>query len=116
MSAFLWAIRCFRSAFLDGQPYVQVGPKQRQISVKDRDEYEFKPQVILMEIVHIYLHLQASDRFCSAVISDGRSFSSEMMGQSSSVLGRVGGNPKLIVAFTSFQGKLKVRECRYSIQ
>ena len=85
-----------------------MGPKQREFSVKDRSEFEFKPQVILLEIVQIYLNLEGSDRFCMGVLSDERSFSEKLLHQTAAVLQKVSHSPQVITDFMSFQEKLKV--------
>ena len=85
-----------------------MGPKQREFSVKDRDEFEFKPQVILLEIVQIYLNLEDSDRFCIGVLSDERSFSEKLLHQTAAVLQKVSQSPQTITDFMVFQEKLKV--------
>ena len=36
----------------------QVGPKQREFSVKDKTAFDFKPQELVSNICAIYLHLQ----------------------------------------------------------
>nr|KAG5714930.1 hypothetical protein BaRGS_000418 [Batillaria attramentaria] len=84
-----------------------VGPKQREFSVKDRDEFEFKPHVILMEIVQIYLNLEVDDKFCVAVLSDERSFTPQLLRQASSVLQKISQSPKTIADFLAFEEKLK---------
>jgi hypothetical protein len=86
-----------------------VGPKQREFSVKDRDEFEFKPQIILLDIVQIYLHLEDCDRFCMAVLSDERSFSDKLLQQAAGVLHKVSQSPQINTDFMTFQEKIKVR-------
>ncbi|KAL8579420.1 hypothetical protein ACOMHN_026785 [Nucella lapillus] len=83
-----------------------VGPKQREVSVKDRDEYEFSPKVIVQEITQIFLNLEGSERFCMAVVSDERSFTPTLLPQTAAVLHKVVQNPKTITDFVAFQEKI----------
>ncbi|XP_076443993.1 ubiquitin conjugation factor E4 A-like [Babylonia areolata] len=84
-----------------------VGPKQREFSVKDRNEFEFKPKVIVHEIVQIYLNLEGSERFCLAVLGDERSFTPSLLPQTAAVLHKVTQSPQVIADFVTFQEKIK---------
>lgn len=87
-----------------------VGPKQREFSVKDRDEFEFKPQVILLEIVQIYLNLEVADKFCVAVLSDERSFTPDLLRQTANILQKISQSPKTIADFLAFEERVKELE------
>ena len=50
----------------------QVGPKQKEYKVRDRRDYEFKPEQIVSDISHIYVYLGTSDTFCKAVLGETR--------------------------------------------
>ena len=52
-------------------------------------EYKFEPATIVRRICAIYVHLGSSDVFCAAVSRDGRSYSPQLFGQASNVLGRL---------------------------
>lgn len=64
-----------------------VGPNKKNFKVKDKDEYDFKPDVIVIDICKIYVHLYESDSFCLAVSQDGRSYSPILFPQAEDVLG-----------------------------
>lgn len=66
-----------------------VGPKQRNFKVKDKDEYEFKPQQTVSDISQIYLNLEEDAAFCIAVVSDGRSYSDDLFPKAISVLKKI---------------------------
>lgn len=86
-----------------------MGPKQKEFSVKDREEFEFKPHMILTEIVQIYLNLEADRKFCLAVINDERSFTPQLLTSTATVLQKISQSPKLIADFMAFEDKIKVR-------
>jgi len=53
-----------------------VGPKSKQLKVKDHDKYHFQPRLLLSKLVEIYINFYKQDKsFLEAVIRDGRSFS-----------------------------------------
>ena len=66
-----------------------VGPKQRNFKVKDKDEYEFKPQQTVSDISQIYLNLEEDLNFCLAVVSDGRSYSDDLFPKAINVLRKI---------------------------
>lgn len=68
-----------------------VGPNKKNFKVKDKDEYDFKPDIIVIDICKIYVHLYESDSFCLAISQDGRSYSPELFKQAEDVLARIGG-------------------------
>ncbi|PVD37577.1 hypothetical protein C0Q70_00173 [Pomacea canaliculata] len=84
-----------------------VGPKQREFSVKDREDFEFKPQVILLEIVQIYLNLEKDDTFCVAVLSDERSFTPKLLHQAAKILQKVAQSPQMVSDFSAFEDRIK---------
>lgn len=67
----------------------QVGPKQRNFKVKDKDEYEFKPQETVSDISQIYLNLEEDVNFCIAVVNDGRSYSDDLFPKAINVLKKI---------------------------
>ncbi|KAB7507920.1 Ubiquitin conjugation factor E4 A [Armadillidium nasatum] len=67
-----------------------VGPKQRNLKVKDMEKYEFKPAEIVSDICTIYIHLSKEPEFCNAVCADDRSYSPELFNQACNVLMRIG--------------------------
>ena len=64
-----------------------VGPNKKNFKVKDKEEYKFKPDVFVMDICKIYVHLYHSDEFCLAVSQDGRSYNKDLFCQAEDVLG-----------------------------
>ncbi|XP_059163958.1 ubiquitin conjugation factor E4 A-like [Physella acuta] len=87
-----------------------VGPKQKSFTVKDKENYEFKPQETVSNISAIYLNLQSSDDFCQAVFQDERSFSPELFIQASQVMEKIGESPQAIYDFMQLQDKLKTMQ------
>lgn len=73
-----------------------VGPKKGKFNVNDKNDYEFKPREILEKICRIYINLGHEDtnkkfrEFCSAVSSDGRSYSENLLPQATNILYRTG--------------------------
>lgn len=73
-----------------------VGPKKGKFNVTDKNDYEFKPKEILEKICQIYINLGDSrtnrkyKEFCSAVSSDGRSYSETLLPQATDILFRTG--------------------------
>ncbi|XP_060578936.1 ubiquitin conjugation factor E4 A-like isoform X2 [Ruditapes philippinarum] len=87
-----------------------VGPKQRDYKVKDRKEYEFKPEQIVSDIAHIYVYLGRDENFCKAVLGESRSFSHNLLPQAVSVLSKIGVSQDFIAKFEDLSVKLKSLE------
>ncbi|XP_035829834.1 ubiquitin conjugation factor E4 A isoform X2 [Aplysia californica] len=87
-----------------------VGPKQREFSVRDKENYDFKPQETVSNISSIYVNLQHSDLFCQAVFQDQRSYSSELFSQACQVLERIGESPQAIHDFIQLDDKIKAMQ------
>lgn len=51
-----------------------VGPKCRDLKVKNPEKYQFDPKALLLKFIRIYLNLAGEREFVSAVGLDGRSF------------------------------------------
>lgn len=86
----------------------QVGPKQKDYKVKDRKEYEFKPEQIVSDIAHIYVYLSKNDTFCRAILGEARSFSHQLFAQAVVVLQKIGVSPDFVVKFEEVSTKLQV--------
>ena len=86
----------------------KVGPKQRDYKVKDRREYEFKPEQIVSDIAHIYVYLGRDENFCKAVLGESRSFSHNLLPQAMTVLTKIGVSQDFITKFEELSAKLKV--------
>ncbi|CAL4079295.1 unnamed protein product, partial [Meganyctiphanes norvegica] len=67
-----------------------VGPKQREIKVKEKKMYAFSPEEMVINICKIYLNLCDNEAFCSAVAADERSYTPELLNQAHHVLCRIG--------------------------
>lgn len=89
-----------------------VGPKQKNFNVKDKNEYEFKPQQIVSDICHIYINLGEDEGFCLAVSSDGRSYSSGLLAKATHVLRKIGRLPEFIDSFEELDQKIKAFEAK----
>lgn len=87
----------------------QVGPKQKNFAVKDKNEYEFKPHQIVSDITRMYINLGENDDFCVAVSADGRSFSPDLFPKAVVVLQKIGRPPEVIGDFLALEEKIKVR-------
>jgi len=88
--------------------FPQVGPKQRDLKVKDRNEYEFKPEQLVSGITKIYLNLGEDEGFCKAVAGDGRSFSTQLFPKAVHVLQKTGSMPGTISHFEALHNKICV--------
>ncbi|BFZ02587.1 hypothetical protein BsWGS_05626 [Bradybaena similaris] len=84
-----------------------VGPKQKELSVKDKENYDFKPQETVLNISAIYLNLQTSDHFCQAVFQDQRSYTPQLFQQACLVLEKIGSSPETILDFMQLDEKIK---------
>lgn len=87
----------------------QVGPKQRDLKVKDRNEFEFKPEQLVSDITKIYLNLSKDNGFCKAVSGDGRSYSPELFPKAVNVLQKIGSSPVIISDIETLHAKICVR-------
>lgn len=73
-----------------------VGPKKGKFNVNDKNDYDFKPREILEKICQIYINLGQSGshrkfrEFCTAVSSDGRSYTENLLPQATDILFRTG--------------------------
>ena len=70
-------------------PRPQVGPKKKNLKVKDFNEFEFKPQQLVCNISAIYVNLGDTDDFCVAVSRDGRSYSQSLFELAEVVLNKI---------------------------
>ncbi|CAH8596297.1 unnamed protein product [Dicrocoelium dendriticum] len=90
-----------------------VGPKQRDLTVRDKAAYGFRPDLLVIEICQIYCclsmnltnntdDLMSSDSaqaFRRAVVTDERSFTPDLLDQANSVLLRVAAPAELLDLF-----------------
>ena len=87
---------------------LQVGPKQRDLKVKDVNDFEFKPRQLVSDITKIYMNLSDNDAFCRAVSGDGRSYSKELFPKAVHVLQKIGTSPIFISNFEALHTKICV--------
>ena len=72
-----------------------VGPKKRNLKVKDLSQYEFRPADIVHDICQIYVNLSSQEnqkfkKFCLAVGRDERSYSATLLPSASDILRKTG--------------------------
>ncbi|KAJ7212066.1 ubiquitin conjugation factor E4, partial [Mycena pura] len=66
------------AAMLDYNLHALVGPKYRDLEVRDREKLKFNPRALLSDIIQVFLNLSDQDEFIRAVAADGRSYSQEL--------------------------------------
>lgn len=81
--------------------------------MKDKSEYEFKPDIIVSDITQIYPSLSDSDIFCKAVAGDGRSYSPELFLRAIHVLQKIGKSPTHISDFQMLHDKISVSRLQW---
>ncbi|KAI8541697.1 hypothetical protein RHMOL_Rhmol08G0082500 [Rhododendron molle] len=88
-----------------------VGPQRKSLSLKDPEKYEFRPKLLLKQIVNIYVHLARGDKeniFPAAITKDGRSYNEQLFSAAADVLQRIGEDPRIIREFIELGAKAKV--------
>ena len=75
-----------------------VGPNKKNFKVKDLDEYEFKPALIVADICKIYINLSSETNlkykeFCLTIGLDDRSYSDSLLPSATEVLIKTGNAP-----------------------
>ena len=66
------------AAMLDYNLDALVGPRCRDLKVKDREKYKFDPRLLLSDVLQIFLNLSDQPVFVRAVAGDGRSYRKEL--------------------------------------
>ncbi|EGN98229.1 hypothetical protein SERLA73DRAFT_109617 [Serpula lacrymans var. lacrymans S7.3] len=66
------------AAMLDYNLDALVGPKCKELTVKDPEKYKFSPRQLLSDILQVYLNLSDQGDFVRAVAGDGRSYRKEL--------------------------------------
>jgi ubiquitin conjugation factor E4 B len=86
-----------------------VGPKSKNLKVKDPKKYAFEPKILLSEFIDIYLNLGVSERFIEAVARDGRSYKPENFDNATRILSRFNiRTPEDLAAFEALKQRFKV--------
>ncbi|KAJ7095825.1 ubiquitin elongating factor core-domain-containing protein [Mycena belliarum] len=71
------------AAMLDYNLHALVGPKYRDLEVRDRQKLKFNPKALLSDIIQVFLNLSDQPEFVKAVAGDGRSYSKELFERAS---------------------------------
>ena len=64
-----------------------TGSKNRNLAVPDRDKLGFQPIELLYDLLQVYFNLSEFPAFLSAVVSDGRCYSDQLLTNTQKVLG-----------------------------
>lgn len=91
-----------------------VGPKSKQLKVKDASKYHFEPKKLVRGIIAIYLCLGKEQSFCEALPRDGRSFSMDLFPQAERVLKILGESGEVIEELRSLAERVRV--CQQRLQ
>lgn len=78
------------AAMLDYNLNQLVGPKYRDLKVKNPEEYKFNPRQLLTDICFIFLNLSKEHIFIEAVSRDARSFKKELFYKAESIISKFG--------------------------
>ncbi|AMD20084.1 HCL067Cp [Eremothecium sinecaudum] len=89
-----------------------VGPKCRELKVKDPSKFQFNPKSLLKSLSEIYINLSEQDEFISAVARDGRSFNKDLFDRLVHILGHKTGlaSPEQCEKLTNFANKTYQRK------
>ncbi|EIM85743.1 uncharacterized protein STEHIDRAFT_59114 [Stereum hirsutum FP-91666 SS1] len=66
------------AAMLDYNLEALVGPKCKELRVKNMEKYSFNPRKLLSDVLQVYLNLSDCGEFVKAVAGDGRSYKKEL--------------------------------------
>ena len=64
-----------------------TGPTNKSLNVSERHTLHFQPLELLYELLEVYFSLSQFDTFLRAVVSDGRSYSTQLLTNTQKVLG-----------------------------
>ncbi|CAF3519653.1 unnamed protein product [Rotaria sp. Silwood1] len=84
-----------------------VGPKRRNLKVRNLSEYQFEPQKLVAKVTDIYLNFSQHDEFYAAVCNDGMSYNEQLFPQAVEVLDRIGHPRERIDAFLKLTEHIK---------
>lgn len=88
-----------------------VGPQRKSLTLKEPEKYEFRPKLLLKQIVNIYVNLARGDKdniFPAAITKDGRSYNEQLFGAAAAVLRKIGEDGRIIQEFVDLGEKAKV--------
>ena len=87
-------------SFNQHYPSFQVGPKKKNLKVKDFDKFEFRPDRTVSHISQIYLNLaDGGEVFKRAVAHEERSYSDTLFDQAKAVLLKIHRPMECIIKF-----------------
>lgn len=99
------------AAMLDYNLHALVGPKYRDLEVRDREKLKFNPKALLSDIIQVFLNLSDQEEFIKAVAGDGRSYSQDLFERAAhTALKRTLKSEKEIQQLRAFVAK--VEECK----
>ncbi|XWS32925.1 hypothetical protein CRYUN_Cryun22dG0032500 [Craigia yunnanensis] len=86
-----------------------VGPQRKSLTQKDPEKYEFRPKVLLKQMVRIYVLARGDTKniFPAAISSDGRSYNEQLFSAAADVLWRIGEDGRIIKDFIELGAKAK---------
>ncbi|CAF0807326.1 unnamed protein product [Adineta ricciae] len=84
-----------------------VGPKRRNLKVRDFNEYQFDPQKLVAKVTDIYLNFAEREEFCAAVCVDGMSYNEQLFPQAVEVLEKIRHPPERVEAFIKLGQHIK---------
>ena len=88
---------------------LQVGPKKKDLKVKNFEEFQFRPRELVANICRIYVNLgDEEENFCRAVSCDGRSYSPSLFEQAESILCKIHEPADVIARFHEVGEKIQV--------
>jgi ubiquitin conjugation factor E4 B len=67
-----------------------VGPKQKNLKVRDPQQYKFNPLELLSDLISVYLNLRDKPNFHLAVARDGRSYKHETFKHAADIIAKSG--------------------------
>lgn len=71
-----------------------VGPKQKDLKVRDPQQYKFTPLLLLSDIMSVYLNLKDKPAFHLAVARDGRSYKYGTLKHATEIMAKSGAGQK----------------------
>ncbi|KAK7048400.1 U-box domain-containing protein [Favolaschia claudopus] len=103
------------AAMLDYNLHALVGPKYRDLEVRDREKLKFNPKALLSDIIQVFLNLSDQEPFIRAVAGDGRSYSQELFERAANTaLKRTLKSETEVQQLRAFVAK--VEECRLNLE
>ncbi|KAF8139503.1 ubiquitin elongating factor core-domain-containing protein [Mycena galopus ATCC 62051] len=103
------------AAMLDYNLHALVGPKYRDLEVRDREKLKFNPKALLSDIIQVFLNLSDQEEFVRAVAGDGRSYSQELFERAAqTALRRTLKTEQEVEQLRAFVAK--VEECRLNME